>query len=331
MNLARLARVRFAGLLLLDSIRASVIRRRAKIKGQFVLAYSIDTKQGTPRMTAAATDNLALWNDFSATDPAYTKAFNRGGGFSGTAINAAYVIRKLTEKFGPCGVGWRLVREHDEFVTGHALDAEGVTRCVIHVFRGRLEYMAVPVGVPRNSDPVWVATGPQYGQTTFVGVNKNGFFTDEEAPKKSVTDCLGKCALLLGVGADIHMGEWDDNKYLNDPTGGAPAKKPRSKAASAAAPAPTVSAGGVDLTNVNIAIGTAAEPAELLVVFEDLRRSPAIYQELRTWEQVCGLVAARFTAINKPDTNEAKILVGGLQAERVRLDQARSAQGNAAA
>src|SRR5690606_33640239 len=56
----------------------------------------------------------------------------------------------------------------------------------------------------------------QFGQTTFVGRNKNGFFTDEEAPKKSLTDAMSKCLSLLGFSADIHLGRFDDNKYVND-------------------------------------------------------------------------------------------------------------------
>jgi hypothetical protein len=49
-----------------------------------------------------------------------------------------------------------------------------------------------------------------------VDENKYGVFTDEEAPKKSITDCIGKCAVLLGVGADVHLGMFDDHKYVNE-------------------------------------------------------------------------------------------------------------------
>lgn len=31
-------------------------------------------------------DNLAIWNVLSKTDPKHTKAFKRAGGFSGTAF-----------------------------------------------------------------------------------------------------------------------------------------------------------------------------------------------------------------------------------------------------
>ena len=56
---------------------------------------------------------------------------------------------------------------------------------------------------------------PGYGQTMLVGSNKNGIYTDEEAPKKSLTDALTKALSWLGFAADIHMGRWDDNKYVN--------------------------------------------------------------------------------------------------------------------
>ena len=58
-------------------------------------------------------------------------------------------------------------------------------------------------------------TVPSYGQTIFAGVNKYGPFTDEEAPKKTLTDALTKALSWLGFASDIHMGLWDDNKHVN--------------------------------------------------------------------------------------------------------------------
>lgn len=301
----------------------------SKVQGRFGFTYT----QGRNTMSA---DNLALWNEFEATDPAFTKSFNRGGGFTGTAINAVYILRKLTEKFGPVGLGWRFVLEHEQYVPGHFFD-DGRSQAVIHVVRGHLEYRLgrVPIvaagSSPGGPDRVadWIATGPQFGQTTFVGLNKNGLFTDEEAPKKSVTDCLGKCALQLGIGADISLGLWDDNKYVADPAATAPARKPRATKAPAAAP--VVSPSGADLTNINTAVNTATHPAELMVVFDDLRRSPPIYNDLATWEIVCKTVAERFKSLPPAslETNEAKSLISGLQAERLRLDQGRRANATA--
>lgn len=140
-------------------------------------------------------DNLALWNAVEKTDPKYTKAFNRPGGFSGTAINATYLIRKATEQWGPMGGKWGPIVEDEKYVPG----ADGT---VIHVLRIRF----------RHPDGEFHA----YGQTTFVGKNKNGIFTDEEAPKKSMTDAITKSLAMLGFSADVFLGLYDDNKYIAD-------------------------------------------------------------------------------------------------------------------
>lgn len=140
-------------------------------------------------------ENLKLWEAVSKTDPKYTKAFSKAGGFSGTAINATYLIRKATELWGPMGGQWGPEIAEEKYVEG----AEGT---IIHVLRINLKH---PQGVI-----------PSFGQTTFVGKNKHGLFTDEEAPKKSLTDAITKALSMLGFSADVFLGLYDDNKYVND-------------------------------------------------------------------------------------------------------------------
>lgn len=149
-------------------------------------------------------NNMKIWGSLEKTDPAYTKQFTRGGGFKGTALNGTYIVRRLTEEFGPCGCGWKFVIEDERIETGHILKSGDTAR--VHIIRGHLEY---------RLDGEWYSTSSQFGQTMMVDENKYGTFTDEEAPKKSVTDCQAKCAVLLGIGADIHLGLYDDNKYMN--------------------------------------------------------------------------------------------------------------------
>lgn len=152
-------------------------------------------------------DNTALWQAVEKTDPAYTKQFSRGGGFKGTATNATYLARKATEQFGPCGTGWGVQVIDEEIIEGAPLLLEGVVVAHerVHKVRARLWY--VRDGVRGEVE--------QFGQTQMVGKNKNGFYTDEEAPKKSLTDAMSKCLSLLGFSADIHLGLYDDNKYVS--------------------------------------------------------------------------------------------------------------------
>lgn len=162
------------------------------------------TAQATQERQSAA-QNLRLWDAVEKTDPHYTKPFNRGGGFRGTATNATYLAKKATQTFGPIGIGWGLEIMDEAIMEGAPLDAQGNLE-KIHKVRVKLWYI---LGEQRGEVI-------QFGQTTFVGRNRNGLFTDEEAPKKSLTDAMSKCLSLLGFSADIYLGRFDDNKYVND-------------------------------------------------------------------------------------------------------------------
>ena len=149
-------------------------------------------------------DHLALWNAVQETDPNYTKKFSRGGGFRGTSTNAVYLARKATSRWGPIGIGWGVEIIDETVMDGGPLSGGVLTK--IHKVRVKLWY----VEGDQRGEVI------QFGQTTFVGENKNGIFTDEEAPKKSLTDGMTKCLSLLGFSADIFMGLYDDSKYVND-------------------------------------------------------------------------------------------------------------------
>ena len=151
------------------------------------------------------TENIELWESVSETNPKYTKTFSRAGGFSGTSVNATYCIKKATEVFGAIGKAWGYVIDKEQMLIGHSLGNETFTK--VHCVQVSLWYM---LDGKRYDVP------PQFGQTTFVGSNKNGIFTDEEAPKKSITDAVTKGLSLLGFNADIFLGQYDDNKYVND-------------------------------------------------------------------------------------------------------------------
>lgn len=151
--------------------------------------------------------NRAIWDQAFTTDPKYTKTFNRGGGFKGTAINATYLARKATDIFGPCGIGWGIRIEDESMLQGAPiLNSEGSILCheIIHRLRITLWY--------KHGEETGEIT--HFGQTQFVGRNKNGVFTDEEAPKKSLTDAMTKCLSMLGFAGDVHLGLFDDNKYV---------------------------------------------------------------------------------------------------------------------
>lgn len=172
-------------------------------------ATETTTTETAPESAPVNSPNLSIWNSVCETDPRHTKSFSRGGGFSGTAINHTYQTRRATEAFGPKGIGWGVEILAEDWRNGAPLldDKHGVIgHEVIHVLRVKLWYRI-------NSERGEVIS---FGQTTFVGKNKHGVYTDEEAPKKSLTDAESKALASLGFSADVHLGLYDNNKYVND-------------------------------------------------------------------------------------------------------------------
>lgn len=157
---------------------------------------------------SSSTQNLALWDRVAVTDPGFTKPFQSSQGFGGTAVSPIYNVKKATETFGPIGIGWGYEIVDERFVDGAPLgfDSDGNKwgNVTVHVIRLRLWYM---LGEKKGHVE-------HFGQTTFVGTGEHGLFTDEDAPKKSLTDALGKCLSMLGFSADVYLGHYDDSKYV---------------------------------------------------------------------------------------------------------------------
>ena len=142
------------------------------------------------------TDNLALWEKLGKTDPAHTKGFKRGGGFSGTAIKPMWSYKRMTEEFGPCGKGWGVCEPTFQVVPGP--EGEVLVFCTASIWYGPEKNLVFGVGGDKA-----------------VGKNKYGLQTDDEAFKKAFTDAITNALKLIGVGADVHMGLFDDSKYVN--------------------------------------------------------------------------------------------------------------------
>lgn len=153
------------------------------------------------------TTDRAIWNRVDTTDPAYTKSFKRPGGFTGTSINSTYLVKKASEIFGPMGIGWGVEIIEERIIDGHKIpDSEDCTK--IHTIKIKLWYQH---GGERGEVV-------HFGQTPFVYSTKYGVATDEEAPKKSLTDATTKALSMLGFGADIFLGHYDDQNYREEIT-----------------------------------------------------------------------------------------------------------------
>lgn len=142
-------------------------------------------------------DNLSLWNSLGKTDPKHTKPFKRAGGFSGTALKPQWAIKHLTEQFGPCGIGWGVGEPSFQMATA---DKETLVYCTVSAWHGD------------KANVLWGVGGDKVASA-----RKDGsVFVDDEAFKKAFTDAVMNAFKFVGVGADIHMGLFDDSKYLNE-------------------------------------------------------------------------------------------------------------------
>ena len=137
--------------------------------------------------------NLDLWEAHADIDPAFTKAIT-GKAYKGTSPNPQYVIKCLTEMFGPVGqgFGWEVLAE----------DFTPLGEEILHWCRIRFWHT--------DRQNYYEA----YGQTKALMKTRNGLMSDEDAPKKSLTDAIIKAASQLGIAANIFLGRWDDQKYV---------------------------------------------------------------------------------------------------------------------
>jgi len=143
-------------------------------------------------------ENLRYWDQLGKTDPAHTKQFQRSGGFKGTAIKPMWCNLRMTEFFGPCGVGWGPDKPEYQIVPA---EDEILVFCTVGL---------------------WYMDGDKKAQVYGVGGDKavikgsNGTRSSDEAFKAAYTDALGNAMKFIGVAADVHMGLFDDNKYVQE-------------------------------------------------------------------------------------------------------------------
>ena len=148
-------------------------------------------------------NNMDLWHKVEKTPESQTKKIT-GKSYQGTSPKPHYLVQKATETFGPCGIGWGFTVE--ERIEQGAMISDGF-----------FEKMSIA------KVKVWYKWGGERGEvehiggTAFSGRYSNGKnFTDEDAPKKSVTDALIKALSMIGFAGDIFMGRYDDSKYVSD-------------------------------------------------------------------------------------------------------------------
>lgn len=149
--------------------------------------------------------HLAIWQQVEKTPTTATKQA-KVNGQQITAIDTIHMVKLATKIFGPMGIGWGYRIDVDRFDQGapvllkeQVIGHEQTHTCQI---------------------TLWYEWEGKRGEVTHFGhtravymTSKGQFITDNEAPKKSVTDAMKKCLSQLGFAADIYTGLFDDMGY----------------------------------------------------------------------------------------------------------------------
>lgn len=140
-------------------------------------------------------DNLSLWNKVEKTNPAHTKDAKIGQ-LSIKAINAQSQIKEATKQFGTYGNTWGLKN---------------------------LKYSFMDIGTTKMAmlgAEFYYPSGEFEIHTTlkiaYMTQGSNGYLKiDDDFMKKMETDVTTKALSKLGFNADVFMGLYDDNRYVN--------------------------------------------------------------------------------------------------------------------
>jgi len=137
--------------------------------------------------------HLELWNSVEKTDPQYTKKVDARGGF--TSICAQYQMKMATEQFGTYGKNWGVHKLNYHFINGLP-DKNGFI----------------------NSREIVLDAVFFYPEGSFEIGTEMVYKAGQDTRKKLLTDLTTKALSKLGFNADVFMGMFDDNKYVNNIT-----------------------------------------------------------------------------------------------------------------
>lgn len=143
-------------------------------------------------------DNLRIYNEVREVPQEAKKAINAGRLKGMTDINPMWRIKKLTEVFGPVGIGWYydIIKEWAE----EGSDGTITANIEIKLYVKYGEEWSKPIS--------------GIGGSMLVAKESKGLYTNDECYKMALTDALSVSCKALGIGADVY---WDkDNTKYND-------------------------------------------------------------------------------------------------------------------
>ena len=151
--------------------------------------------------------NLTIYNQIKDVPKEAQKPI-KGGRLNGmTDIKPMWRIEKLTEVFGPVGLGWYTKTLDKKIIEG--ANNEQIAVVDIELFVNYKKPYEL-------TEDLWSVGIEGSGGSSFVAKEKAGLYTSDECFKMAYTDALSVSCKALGMGASVY---WGDSKYAtNEPT-----------------------------------------------------------------------------------------------------------------
>lgn len=173
-----------------------------------------ETKQKTEQNSEAAAqsliaDHLRFFNQGCEVPPEAIKEIKAGRLKGMSDVNPMWRMKRMTEIFGPCGIGWKYT------IDRQWCEAYGdEVKCFCNV--------SLYVRDPETG--VWSDAIPGNGGSSIVSKEKSGLYVNDEGYKMALTDALSIAMKPLGIGANIWLGNkskgHNESKYEEYTEGG---------------------------------------------------------------------------------------------------------------
>lgn len=146
-------------------------------------------------------DNMKLYN-LGRTVPQEAMKEIKAGRLKGfTDINPMWRIKRLTEMFGPCGIGWWYTIK-DKNIIHDEITKQAAAFVDIELFYVDPETSLTSHAIPGT------------GGSGFISQESKGAYMSDECFKMALTDAISVAAKSIGIGADVYY-QKDRDKYNN--------------------------------------------------------------------------------------------------------------------
>lgn len=143
-------------------------------------------------------ENMTIYDACRSVPETAKKAITAGRLKGKTDINPMWRIKRLTEQFGPCGIGW-YYKPVRKWLETHGDEIAAFVDIELYVKIGG----------------EWSMPIAGTGGSMFAARQKDGVYVSDECYKMASTDAISVACKQLGIGADVY---WDaDRTKYDDP------------------------------------------------------------------------------------------------------------------